>query len=528
MIAFRVSFPFARFRDGQREALDAVRDAFDEGHRIVVLEAPTGSGKSAIAVALAREASSAYLLTAQKLLQDQYLRDFADLALMKGRSNYECLVTPTHAAAAPCLVGRTFPACDDCPYFRAKDVAMAADRTVMNYPYFLAETQFAGGFGPRELLVVDEAHNLERALMSFVEVRLSDADLARVGVVDRLPQGDDTWGLIDGALDLVPALAERLRALHATLEGLPPSSDVAAEALRAKRWIDATMTGLALLAESSDAGEADWVVESGRDPAGRRLAFRPVDVAAFAEPLLLRFGQRVLLMSATILDPTTYLASLGVDPDEVAVVRTPSTFPVEHRPIRLMPVAHLTRHRMERDLPKLAGAVAALMRRHPDDKGVVHAHSYRIARAIEDALPADLRGRVRSHADASGRDATLASHLADRGPTVLITPSMTEGIDLAEDAARWQAICKVPWPYLGDPQVAARRDRDPHWYAWRACLTVVQAYGRSVRSADDRAVTYLLDAGFPAFLRGQRERLPDWFLDAVEETDPEELAELRQ
>jgi len=48
---------------------------------------------------------------------------------------------------------------------------------------------------------------------------------------------------------------------------------------------------------------------------------------------------------------------------------------------------------------------------------------------------------------------------------------------------------------------------------------MVQAYGRSVRSADDHAVTYLLDADFTVFLRRQRHRLPEWFLEAVEVAD---------
>ncbi|MEJ2667469.1 MAG: DEAD/DEAH box helicase family protein [Deinococcales bacterium] len=82
------SFPFASFRSGQREALDAARQAFADGKRFVVVEAPTGLGKSAIAVALAREAGASYILTAQKVLQDQYTRDFPELSLMKGRSNY--------------------------------------------------------------------------------------------------------------------------------------------------------------------------------------------------------------------------------------------------------------------------------------------------------------------------------------------------------------------------------------------------------------------------------------------------------
>jgi ATP-dependent DNA helicase DinG len=104
-----VPFPFKVPRKGQLEAIAAAREAFARGKRFVVIEAPTGSGKSGVAVTLAREASSAYLLTAQKLLQDQYGRDFPELALMKGRANYRCLVAPTHAAAAPCIAGRKFP-----------------------------------------------------------------------------------------------------------------------------------------------------------------------------------------------------------------------------------------------------------------------------------------------------------------------------------------------------------------------------------------------------------------------------------
>ena len=126
--AHPASFPFPTFRAGQREALEQAREAFEAGKRFVVVEAPTGAGKSAIAVALAREARSAYVLTNQKILQDQYVNDFPDLALMKGRSNYDCLVAPTHAAAAPCIAGKRFPACEECPYFTAKGVAMAANK----------------------------------------------------------------------------------------------------------------------------------------------------------------------------------------------------------------------------------------------------------------------------------------------------------------------------------------------------------------------------------------------------------------
>ena len=198
------TFPFRSYRAGQLEAIKAARAAFARGKRFVVIEAPTGSGKSAIAVTLAREAESAYVLTAQKLLQEQYLRDFPDLSLMKGRSNYPCLVAPTHAAAAPCTIGRRFPECDDCPYFCAKDEAMAAKGTILNYAYYLAELNYSGGFGPRDLLVLDEAHNAEGALMGFIEVTLSDVMLRRVGITETIPQMGEDYQYFDFAEDILP------------------------------------------------------------------------------------------------------------------------------------------------------------------------------------------------------------------------------------------------------------------------------------------------------------------------------------
>jgi len=47
--------------------------------------------KSHLAVTLARWSGDAYLLTSQKLLQDQYEREFGDVVqVVKGRDNYAC------------------------------------------------------------------------------------------------------------------------------------------------------------------------------------------------------------------------------------------------------------------------------------------------------------------------------------------------------------------------------------------------------------------------------------------------------
>lgn len=510
------AFPFKSYRAGQREAIASAREAFKRGKRFVVIEAPTGAGKSAVAVTLAREASSSYLLTAQKILQAQYRRDFPDLALMKGRANYRCLVAPTHAAAAPCIAGRKFPQCDDCPYFRAKDVAMAANKTLMNYAYYLAELNYSGGFSPRELLVLDEAHGAEAALMNFVEVTVSDVALTRAGIAERIPQFAEEIEYFDFAEDLMPQLRKRSRELERQLKGEKATSEAALAWMQNKQWLDNQLGKLELLRDSRVEDDVEWVVERTSGSEGQAVTFKPVVVAPFAEPLLFSFAERVLLLSATILDAPTYLRSLGIEPQEAEVIQVASSFPPENRPLHLRPTARLTRFYLERDLPKLVQEIASLFDEHPCDKGVIHAHSYRIAGYIAQHLPQRHAQRLVTHRNSAERDGALEKHLRSPLPTVLLTPSMTEGIDLTGDLSRWQVICKIPYPYLGDPQIARRKSVDPAWYDWRTCLTVVQAYGRSVRSADDFAATYLLDADFPAFLRRQRKRLPEWFLEAVE------------
>jgi ATP-dependent DNA helicase DinG len=510
----RASFPFATFRAGQREALDAARAAFDGGARVVVIEAPTGAGKSALAVTLARDARSAYVLTVQKVLQDQYARDYPELALLKGRATYPCEIAPTHAAAAPCLAGIRAAGCDACGYFAARDDALASPVALMNYAGFLHQVHDGAGFDRRELLVLDEAHNTEAMLMAYLQVSLSDGGLERAGLDARLPSFLDPEYAIEIAEDLLPSFVARRAELEATIPRRSNPTGADLQLLQTLQSLAGQVRRLQWLVDSHAAG-VEWVVETGRDARGAFVGWKPVDVAALADELLLSLGERVLMLSATVLDAPTFLRALGVDEEEAVVVRLPSSFPPERRPLVVRPTARLTRHHLERELPRLVAEVRVLLEDHDAEKGVVHTHSYRIARAIVAALPAELRRRVVTHDGAEGRQAALEEHLARPEPTVLVTPSMTEGLDLVDDLARFQIICKLPYPYLGDPQVAARRARDPHWYDWRTCLTLVQAYGRAVRSEHDHAVTYLLDADAPAFLQRQRARLPEWFLEAV-------------
>ena len=59
-------FPLPEIRPKQLEALQQICNAFNEGYKFIVLEAPTGFGKSPAAVCVAKTLGSCYICSATK------------------------------------------------------------------------------------------------------------------------------------------------------------------------------------------------------------------------------------------------------------------------------------------------------------------------------------------------------------------------------------------------------------------------------------------------------------------------------
>ena len=72
--------------------LNEIYTVFNSGYKYVILEAPTGFGKSAVAIALALSLGSSYICTATKDLQTQYSKDFPYVKAAKGKNNFPCLL----------------------------------------------------------------------------------------------------------------------------------------------------------------------------------------------------------------------------------------------------------------------------------------------------------------------------------------------------------------------------------------------------------------------------------------------------
>src|SRR5271154_5435830 len=202
------SFPYGAMRPFQKDVLEKIEAALGAGKKFIILEAPVGFGKSAVAAALCRHLKSAYVLTSTKQLQEQYSADFGFTTVM-GKSNFTCLVPTSSGRLVACSKGRCeadwslsecphylsfdqYEAhlkglCDKdskceqafrkegmrklCTYYKQKWDSFRQKVTVGNYSFFFSELRYTEDVRKRKLLVCDEAHDLERQLVgsaSFV------------------------------------------------------------------------------------------------------------------------------------------------------------------------------------------------------------------------------------------------------------------------------------------------------------------------------------------------------------------------
>jgi Rad3-related DNA helicase len=533
-------FPLSHPRPQQEEAINFILNAFAEGRRFVLAELPTGVGKSAIGVTVARYLNAtlpvdatglfnpgAWFVTTQKILQDQYLRDFDKLGMrsVKSSSNYGCVFHKAHTCEQSQQLLKTaeedtpfHKKCNfNCVYRQAKRDFVDAQLSVTNFPYMLTDANYSKNMQGRSLLVVDEAHNIEGEIGRFVEVSISER-FAHAVTKLALPEFKTEkqaheWieqiycpKVIDQVAHMEKMVAKLLKD-KGNLKDFPVVS-------RQLDLMKGHRTKLELFLDNYD--EANWAMEmqEGDESSGRKVQFKTIDVGLYTQDTLFKLGERVLMMSATVLNKDAFCCSIGLKPDDVAFITAPSPFPPENRPILYFPAGLMGRDHIDSTLPRLAKMVTEILANHKKEKGIIHCRTYTIANYLKRNIK-DSRLLIHGSDD---RDEVLARHMASSKPTVLLSPSMTEGVDLRDDASRFQIICKLEFPYLGDKIVRKRMNKWKWWYDFQTAKSFMQAIGRSVRSDSDHAVTYVLDGDWERFYGKSRDMFPPDFHQLVLKT----------
>lgn len=474
--------------------------------KFIVLSAPTGAGKSVIALGVAQAAAKAGLrtaiLTKDTRLQDQYKSyQMENVKVGMGRRNFQCVLEGHEhktAEEAPCVHEEGFE-CPyiwrqglhssevKCPYYKQRTAADESQIRVLNYPFFFLG-QRAGLFNS-DIIICDEGHNVDKEVLNLVSVKLTEKNLDTLWEEWRLKWPKRKSEILKHN----PQMISMARMVVTNVELMPilHRSDAVWEVYEKCRKIMA--------------------LENLHCYVGPDLEFKPILPNEFAREWLLKRG-KVVLMSATIFGAEYWRKRLGAD--EVEYIEIPSTFPVENRPIHVEPVAFLS-HKDFTDgewrLKKMAKRIDEIIASHLPKKGIIHTVSYKRALDYMDRSIFKSSGLLRL--GQTRQDIQDFIH-SDMG--VLVSPSITEGIDLPDELCEFVIWMKVPFPNLLDPVVRLQREDDPGVYDYETVSTIVQGSGRGMRHEGDHCDIYILDAAWGSMYNKAKGILPEWWKAALD------------
>lgn len=534
-------WPFGEYppRVSQTVIQDWVQ-TLDPKIRYILCEIPVGGGKSPLALNLSgwysRNQGNAYLLTPQKILQKQYEDSFEEhlLHTMYGKSNYRCESKNTN-----CDIGSDFkPKCQSCPHKSAFGQISLSPNVVLNYSLaFNLFKYVAGAQGSpvrhRKMIVFDEAHTLENHLTEFNSVQFSEMRCKKLGIKFFQPK------YIGEAIEwikytYIPALKSKISQSAPVIQRLmndmefdPERKMTAGEEKSVKEYrefkehLESIQEEL-MLKTIEELDERYVLVSESRTS----FKFKELYGRHIFKELVEPMADKFLFLSSTILDKDSFCSDLGIDPELTAFISIDSEFPVDNRPVIYMPTIKMT-YGWDEDTPAKRGERKKMIARitqictelHENENGVIHTGSFQVAKWLVEELSNRVPHQILHHNPDSGynRDQIIDEFQMPGGPKLLISPSVTEGLDLKDDKGRFAIFAKVPYPYMGDAWVKKRMSLSNTWYMMQALIAIIQGGGRVVRSKDDWGDVYILDSAWENLYRRAKFMIPKWWKESYHE-----------
>lgn len=515
-----------QFRDGQTMALDFI---LNSRKKFKVICAPTGSGKSLMAMVAGMLQNRFIYLCSSKQLQMQLESDFPypESDVMWGRNNFQCNLTPAfnadscpYAGTVPKhLMGDKDECKARCNYELKKKRVLGARVQILNYQYHIFEANYVGRFSDRPVIVCDEADTLEKHLANFIKIRISARLIGKLRLnppkykTATSQKGIPSW--IEWADEVLDKILIALVKIGKRIEGLHPEDDACLRLKKDESILDNLVNKLRIFKDNVD---KEWLFEEKVNKDNELIAweFKPTWIPPeLAYDNFFRHTDEFIMLSATFPPMNIFAKTLGIELSDIDYVEIPSTFPVENRKVMLVPSGDMAYKTYNESLPSVIEAVKDILRRHPNDKGIIHTVSWRLNMAI-----IGIRDKRLLTHNSKDKNTVLDKFIRSKHPLVFVSPSSTRGIDLDGDKCRFSIIVKTPYQSLKDKLVNARvyggGSVGQVWYMSDAAQEIVQAVGRGVRSEDDYCITYILDTNAVNKVVDSRGLFPRYFIDAMD------------
>lgn len=262
------------------------------------------------------------------------------------------------------------------------------------------------------------------------------------------------------------------------------------------------------------------------------IVVKPGDVANM---VFYSKSSSVIMSTGTWIYPESMYKTLGVNSNSVKLIKIPSSFKKELRPIYVVSDRNLTDYssksggefdyKTELGTRKFVNETVNMVNWVRNDimskykiqpNIIVHCHSFDIARRIAEYGHIDDRWIINlseknpyvvnrnSGIYVNGVDKISMMNTVGSNPDsglVIVSPSVTEGVDFRDGLARAQIILKHPIPNIMDPYISSimkgiseiELEKDSNALSRMIYTTIVQQYGRVMRSPSDWGITYILD-----------------------------------
>jgi Rad3-related DNA helicase len=521
------AWPIPEFepRPIQRTALEWIEKSYPNT-KYFFLQAPVGAGKSLIGMTAAEwmaaqsgMANTSYILTPQRILQKQYEDSFKKeiLATLYGKSNYQCSSRNT-----TCDIGGVLrPPCQSCPYRTAKGKARTTKNSVLNYNIALLAFKYTTIFKPRPVIVLDECHTAEEYLTEIDAATISSFRAKKFDVKwqqhehfsDAVKWTNETYL---PKVDLyVSKLEDELAHIINNEFVEPTDAEVKKlrELIKTQEHVD-VIREITLL----PLDQINHLFVYVHDKETKK--FKRLNGGYNFKRILDPYGEKFLFMSSTILNYKGFCRDLSIDPEQSAYIDLTSEFEPKNRPVFFMPQMKMNaswrKPENTNNRKKMAAKVLEVLEMHKEDSGIIHTGNFAIARWLVEELEFTTPQKIFHHNPESGddRNKVIDAFQKHNKPAILISPSITEGLDLKDDLARFAIIVKVPFGFLGDQWIKKRLNLSKEWYNRRAMIDIIQGAGRIVRSKEDWGNTYILDESFRYLFMQVQDSVPQWWKDA--------------
>lgn len=518
------------YRQHQKEILmEAVVELFLKDKDIVIIDGPVGLGKSAINWTLGVIGGPAFYTTPQKSLRKQLANDDAlddFMHTLRARRDYVCGVTGENCE--DCHINKSSDpedSCvqeDHCTYWNNKEKAMSSMIAGLTFSYTIIDSYLPtltdGGeqisFQDRNLMIVDECHKMAQQVASLhAGWSLSPWRLPEEvyrPIVGQIPSDADRYHHVDHLVQRVADRAEKFVRMNEGDERKETEIENCENFLRSYRYTESEI----------DEGRT-WVVDVEKTDhpvfgSVNKAQIKPVRVDRFLRRFVWSRSDKIVLSSATIPyrgNPEEWLDRLGLG-DDYHLISCPMPFDKDRRRIHTdTMIDKFSGGGDDENWNQIVDRTMSIADKHDGEKGLIHTASYQRAERLVESLP---RGMAMT--DERGEETDDVIRRWQRGSTqILCSPSMTEGVDLEDDICRWQIILKVPYP---NSHVDSRVDylldeeNDWDWYYQQTGLSLFQAYGRAMRSADDYQELYILDRSVLDVTN--RVSTPTWFEEGID------------